>query len=441
MCPNLAEIRLSGSRLSSIKFQRTVYSDDLLLDTTIDFLCKGSPNLKKLCITEADLLESPPHVTDAAVHSIVLNCPYIEVLSLADWTGVTDQSIAGLTGLRCLQEIDLSNCTKLASAAVQELIKANRSLEAITLSDFYLYKGGLATVISNALLRCIGHHCPNLIKLQLNMYTTADDSDATAASFEAMIKGLPSLVDLHICDYDKPKTILPTLGMYCKSLKCIFFNSVQCTDDDLISMCQGCPLIESIRLYLNSITDISIYALASSCPMLKELNITLVHITDQSLRTLFATCTQLTSVALSGLPHITDKSILTLLRYCTHLTSLSVIANLGLTDYRIQAIPTYCPLLQRLSLDHIPTLSHETIIQISKYCTYIQTLGLLNCIQINNDTVVTILKNCKNLININISSDSLYINDVFKHQCNELTSKRKYRNLRLTYYKTSLRSA
>ena len=78
---------LNGSCLSNVQFDRIGINDGNLLDKAIDAFCKGSPNLKRLCLTDWNVIDS--HITDAAVKSVVKYCQQIEKLSLKDWTDVT----------------------------------------------------------------------------------------------------------------------------------------------------------------------------------------------------------------------------------------------------------------------------------------------------------------------------------------------------------------
>ena len=413
------------------------------LDNAIDILCKGSPNLKKLCLPDPSGLITDAPITDAAVLSIATHCPHIETLSLRSWAGITDISMTYLAQLLRLREIDLSQCYQLTSDGVQGLLKANRKLEVLILSEKGLYEDNQNNendndiLIDDALMRCIGRHCPNLVKLHLRLDSDLDYSDLSASAFEAMIKGLPSLKDLVVTNYYMPNSILQLLGTYCPGLRDLHIDGISCSDEEgFISMCQGCPLIESLTLRnLSSISDMSMLAIARHYTMLKELSLSyLDDITDDSLCVLFTSCTHLTSLALTDM-WITDRAILTLLRHCPHLRSLKLCDTPGLTDYCIQAIPTYCPQLQSLELECMSTLTRETIIQISRYCKQLHTLITYNCNKINNNTVVAVLKHAKQLSKLNIYSHNVSVNDEFKAQCDTLVAKRRYRTLRLEYSK------
>ena len=432
-----ALVRLKGSHLSSIQFDSIGTRDESLLDKSIDVLCKVSPTLKKFRIIDS----GNDDITDAAVQSIVKYCPHIEVLSFHYWTAITDLSMTYLAQLSSLREITLSDCVQLTSAGVQGLIKANRKLKALILSEVCETDNGFPSgVVDGALLRCIGQHCPNLAELHMRIQVdNLVQLDLTAASFEAMLKGLSALEEFRISDFDGPNTIIRALGLYCPRLKHAYIESVGCTDDDFVSMCQGCPLIETLTLrFIENLTDISILALACSCRSLQQLYLcNNDHITDDSLCKLFTTCIHLTTVDLTGLPHITDRAVLTLLRHCPHLTSLELCDD-RLTDYCIQAIPTYCPHIQSLNLNCFSTLTHETIVQVSRYCKQIHALKLHRCDKINNNTVIEVLTNCKHLTYIDVRSDALHITDEFKAQCNALIAKRCYRTLSLIYTPSSI---
>ena len=394
-------------------------------------LCKCSPRLKTVHFI--DLMDC--RVTDAAVQSIVKHCPFIEKLSLKECHVITDLSLTFISQLSQLRELDLSGCKKLTSAAVQNLLIVNGKLETLMLSYSCLRgEETTATIINEALLRCIGLHCPGLVKLHLRLTGV---SSIPAVAFEAMITGLPALEELRISDYNKPNTVYSTLGMYCPHLKHVYIDNVACSDDDFASMCEGCPLLESLSLSVPKyITNRSILSLAASCRMLQQVSLSTWgsthHITDDSLCTLFTTCTLLTSVTLCGLPHITDKAILTLLMRCSHLSSLSLGGNDRLTDLCIVAIPVHCPHIQRLTISAMTTLSHETLIQLSKYCNYIHSLELRHCPHITDNTLLILIQNCKHLSRLCIHSTTLDITDEFKAQCNELAGTRRYRTLHVS---------
>ena len=432
---------LNGSCLTSINFAYIVSENNDTLDVAIDTLCKGSPNLKTFLVIN---LSDSCHITDAAVQSIVQYCPLIETLALRKWTDILNISMSNLAPRSCLREIDLSQCYQLTSAGIQGLLKANRKLEVLVLADTDRYADldeDPDPFIDDALLRCIALHCPDLVKLHLHFDAEAEDTDVTAASFEAMIKGLPALKDFLVEDYNKDSSILSMLGLYCPLLKNLHIDSVDCTDDDIASMCMGCPLIESLHLHhLVSISETFICSLATNYPNLKQLSILCMdEITDDSLCMLFTHCTHLTSVTLTDLC-ITDKSILTLLRCCPQLRDLTLTANPRLTDYCIQAIPTYCPHMQNLELD-MSIVTREAIIQIARYCKQLHTLLIYNGINIGNNTVLEILKLGGHLSKLSIQSNNVNVTVELKAQCDALVAKKRYRALCLSYTKTAVYSS
>ena len=449
--PNLVEIsgknideaglralgRLNGSCLSNVQFDRISRAGGSLLDKAIDAFCKGSPNLKKLCVTDFDSDYTP--ITDAAVKSVVKYCQQIEELSLKDWTDITNLSMNYLIQLSHLREIDLANCYKLTSGAVQDLLKANRKLEALVLSDIgaNVDEARGTAFIGDSFLSCIGLHCPSLVKLHMRL-DEETNLDITSASFEAMFKGIPMLEEFRLADYCKPNTILRMLGTYCPRLRYVYIENIDCCNDDgFAAMCRGCPLIESLMLHpynLGNITDASMQVLATSCPLLSELHMSNNNdIANSSFCTLFTASIHLTSVEFYGLGTVTDKAILTLVMCCSRLRALTSWGCSRLTDYSILAVATHCPLLQSLSLEWIPSLTHETVVQVSRYCKQLRTLHLCSCDKVNNATVIEVLGNCKHLTKLNICSTNIKVTDELKAQCDQLASARHYRALRLKY--------
>ena len=196
--------RLKGSDLTVVEL-----SYSYIYDLGIQDLCKGSPNLKRLCLRSNNggfQLE----FADATVQSIITNCPKIETLSLDGWLGLTTQSLIYLAKLQFLREISLDDCDQLTSVAVQALLRANQRLETLILcedSDLSSYTA--PTYIDSALLTSIGTNCTELIKLHLKLPET---SDVTNATLTDMFRGCSLLEELRFAEFRKPNTLLPTLG-------------------------------------------------------------------------------------------------------------------------------------------------------------------------------------------------------------------------------------
>ena len=278
--------RLNGSCLSSVTFDYINNENkNSRLDNAIETLCKGSPNLKKLILNTVCF---SVNLTDAAVRSIIQHCPNIEVLSLNNWRDITDFSMLFLSQLSSLRSIDLSQCFDLSSVAVQRLLQAHRKLEVLILSEVSRTEdhGDTDCLIDDELLRCISMNCSNLIKLHMHFDSDADYSGITTASFEALLMGLPALTDILLVDLDNTNaSVLPLFGIYCPLLKNVHIDNVPCSDEEFVSMCRGCALIESLEMnYLEKITDISILAISRHCTSLKHIAITYsVHFTDDTL--------------------------------------------------------------------------------------------------------------------------------------------------------------
>ena len=422
--------RLNGSCLSSISFELIILDqDERSLDKAIDFFCKGCPLLKKLWFIDS----SKWRITDAAVLSVVKHCPHIEELSIRSWNGVTDLSMAYLTHLSCLRVIDLTSCSKLTSAGVQVFLKANQKLEVLVPSDVSEagYYVPPVSFFDDALLRCIGLHCPSLVKLCMQFDVgLLLVWDVTAASFDAMLKGLPWLEEFRACYLTNESAVLHLLGIYCPRLKHVYIDNIVCKDDDVVSMCQGCPLLESLHFsLLRDLSDAAMHALASSCHLLRKLYLSSNdHITDDSLCTLFSNCIHFESVSLTALDLITDMSILALLKCCPKLRDLTLDGCSRLTDDCFLAVPVHCPRIGYLELTGLVNLSHEAVLQISKHCKQLRSFAVQSCQQITSETTVALIGNCQRLSCVIIESKNKYniqINGI-EIQYHHITAKRGY---------------
>ena len=395
ICPNdlRALGRLNGSDLSVVDLRECNLSA-----LGIQGLCRGSPNLKRLCLRNV----APDYnFVDATVHFIVTNCPKIEALSLDFWLELTDVSMVYLSQLQYLRELNLTECHKLTSAAVQDFLRANQRLEVLILcDDSDLDVNSAPEYIDSALLTCIGLNCPKLTKLLLDLPNT---SDVTDASLTNIARGCPLLEELRFAEFKKPNTLLPTLGACCPLLKRLYLRSVLFSDDDLLALCKGCPGLLSLRLpECHCLSNTAVGTIAFHCKKLQGLLLTESStVTDQSMSTLFSSCTGLRSVHLGRLVPLTSASILTLLQNCPLLQSLGLDWEYSQTYDTVAACTDVS---QAVELARSQAITDETLAQIPICCKELKILRLYHCHFISNAAVWSLINSCKGLTEFTVHS-------------------------------------
>ena len=219
---------ISNSTLTDIKFTRTYP----LSDNEVDRLCKGCPYLTRLSLGFSNPL------SDASVRSIVKYCPGIEYLSLSWWYSITDDSMIALAALSSLKEIDLSDCSGLSSAGVQNLLRSSgASLEVLTLwsgDDYFECK-----FCDDAFLRCLGTYCPKLRDICVCVGTLSNDTAVAQASLLAFVRGC---------------TLLKNLRVYSEKI----------TDEFWVELADNCPCLSRLDLTYANITDVGFNAITSA---------------------------------------------------------------------------------------------------------------------------------------------------------------------------------
>ena len=382
--------RLKGSDLSVVDL-----SDCHLSELGIQGLCKGSPNLKRLCLSSGSCkLES----VDATVQSIVANCPKIETLSFDNWFKLTTQSMQYLSQLEFLRELNLDGCSP-TSVAVQAFLRVNQRLESLVFCYDWDVECDIALIIiDSSLLACIGLNCPKLTKLMFELHET---SDVTDASLTDMLRGCPLLEELRFAGFKKPNTLLPTLGACCPRLKRLFLSALSFTDNDVTALCQGCPALLSLRLpQCHYLSNVAVETIASHCKKLQELVLTESStVTDHSMSALFSSCTCLRSVQLGQLALLTSRSVLALLLNCPLLQSLSLDWEYSLINDLIAASANES---EAAELIRSKAITDETLAQIPVCCKELKILRLSHCHAISRAGVWALIDNCKRLTELEV---------------------------------------
>ena len=308
--------------------------------------------IKRICqactnLTLLDLYYFNDEVSDDFILAPIQYCPLVEVLPTRS-IRLTDATLNGMASIHTLKQLRISG--DFESAAVQRALQSNPGLTLISIDK--------TDNIDDALVGCVGRYCGSLTSLKL-------------------------------------------LGE----------QSLTLNNETLLMLFHGCPLLESLELYLQGgVSNVALRALFESCHNLQVLllckgdsNPTAVQsltsepvltapypslaqlriisdgtIDNQAFRDIFTYCLNLEGVDLRRGIQVTDKLIKLLVSNCRKIEFLNLALCLNVTVTGILQLATRCTSLTTLNLFVMP-MNDEILIQLSLTCRKLIRLNIFNC--------------------------------------------------------------
>ena len=388
------------STLTSVEFTKASFTGGALFR-----LCKGCPNLTNLLLTS----EFDSEVTDEDVRSIA-KCPQLESLSLAKCTKITDAAIDTLILLPALREINISHCSGLTSSGVQNLLRSNRNLELIILSEYF--DVSFCEFCDDEFLYCTSECCPKLRDFAVDI--DPESTVVSEASLIALFRGCPLLENLVLYYEQLSDSCLSALAASCSDLKELTLVDGSYTDTGVIAVCSNCTGLKYLELHgPPRITDISLICIAEHCS-LKHLHLLdTTAVTDRGLCLLFEACTGLLSVELDGLPLITDRSIISLFRFCPKLSDLTLNSNIGLSEKAVLGlIGLECGGgIETLKFEHCTYITDNNISIVALHCSKLKGIKLTDCPLVTAEGLIALLTHSKHLTHVEILDCDIELTD------------------------------
>ena len=294
--------------------------------------------------------------------------------------------MTSLSTLVSLKELSLSDCSGLTSAGVQSLLRSRgANLEALTLSDpvYMSVDHDDCSFCDDALLRCIGECCPNLRVFAVRI---GAESNVTEASLITLVQGCP---------------LLEKFWVYCEAL----------TDAFLFQLSERCPRVSKLTLWHGNYTDAGVIAVTSQYTMLVALElIDIAHLTDQSLVSIAKHCRGLKTLALRSNDHYTDAGLCHLFASCTQLTD--VLLDLSrMTDRSVLALAQGCLMLSCLVLQADLVLTEKAIAYLATLHE-LQSLDIINC-AVPDAALESIARHCHKLRYLALIGSTLWTEQGF----------------------------
>ncbi|XP_077166443.1 uncharacterized protein LOC143823746 isoform X2 [Paroedura picta] len=351
---------LSGTSISSQAMKTLAQVENLCLhegvfqgcqdlsDEAVSVLCQHQPRLTVLDLSGCSEL------TNRAILALSSRLPDLRCLRLEKLPRVTDAGFQGLSRLRHLQTLNVSECSLVSSS---ELVKAIGAIEGrpqlvslnvafCTLlrdSSVTLLAGALSrslrvldlsscTALTNQSLQAISTHLLNLTVLRLAWCKELTDwgllgveqpREARDHSEEDLEQGAPILVDL--TKQEGPQKHPASLNALTRLQELDLTACGKLTDTSIAKVIR---FPELRRLSLNlvpNLTDTSLTAVARHCRSLEHVSLShCVNLTDKGFAEAAGSLPRLQHLVLSGCNQLTPLTLRALGRECRQLKCLDV---------------------------------------------------------------------------------------------------------------------
>lgn len=337
---------------------------------------------------------------------IIKACPKLEKLCIPDFSDATDKTLACLSLLSHLKELDLSDSRYLNYDAIVDLIKASPDLEVLRIPQ----------IDDDAVLECLGRYCSRFRIIE----TYGGYLDLSDAAVIALARGCPLLEDMRLADYQPTDEVLAVLAVSCHNLKRVELGDYTplCTDQGLLALARGCPMLTQLHLNNNAVvTDAGILGLAEHCHMLESVSIAgTILITSASLCPLFTSSPRVISIRLDQCDSVTDEVLVAISQHCPKLATLDINNCKLLTGVvPLLDIASHCILLERLQLLGYSTLTDAAVEAFIRHCKRLKHILLYECPNITSHSLKALLEYGKSLISLKICKCKLHASDVLSN--------------------------
>ena len=302
-----------------------------------------------------------------------------------------------------LKELDISLGSKTTLAGVRIMMESFHNLQILHI-DISCH-----IIFTDDILRLIGVYCCNLRE-----FKHEGGEQPSNESILAVIQGCPLLEMIYIrlaysTQYDD--TILYAIAQSCPCMQYVYigFNSQSYTDQGMIALSRGCPELRDLDCSkLTAITDTCILSFAEYCHKLKRIGMNeLTNLTSHALCILLKASPHLTSLLLRDTDQLDDECLLGIAQYCHKLTSFILGDSMRLTQSTLTLLITESgTTLERLFIDNC-NITDEFTEVIVNHCKRLEETGFEGCPYITGQSLATLLSQGKCLVSIRIDQCGL----------------------------------
>ncbi|XP_065185239.1 F-box and leucine-rich repeat protein 13-like [Sycon ciliatum] len=316
--------------------------------------------------SRVDLSTCAQKVSDAALMKILNRCrPFLVHLNVRSCDQLTPRGLSAIGGCTNLQDLNMSECGEaLTAESLQKIVAGCRSLLYLNISYCH---------VTDACLRVLSRHCPNLQHLSL----------AGCVSFTSRgVRHLSSGNGCHKVTYlDLSDCVQLTteatwaIGKACPQLNTLVLNDMPQLDDDSL---------RALVTDLHNVKHISVMG----CP----------NVSDGSLKFLMKQAAQrLISFKIENNNLLTDSFVRSLARAAS-LRHLCLNSCVRLTDNSLRAL-SQCKYLVSLDLTNCLRVSDVGVRYIVEGAAgaQLRSINLTNCVRVSDVTLLRLAKTCQEL--------------------------------------------
>ena len=349
--------------------------------------------------------------TDALVRSLVNRCPLVETLSLSGWCGLSDKSLKAIRSLLHLRELRLAYDKKLTWSGVLKFVKNSPKLEVLHVRIF----DGCA----DELLHCLRMYCPCFRSLAC--YGKAVTNDAVMA----LLQGCPLLEEVNIDLYSPNDQVLCAVAE-CPSMRLFSFGLPHLdlfTDIGLIALSRGCLGLTELHIHFNDhITDDAILSVARHCHKLVNFTVRYNNtVTSSSVCALINGNPGLTHMSLSSCGRIDgDQCLGALANRCPKLKSIFLLCSNRISNASFEHFVHSCQYLEKIRL-YICDITDATIDMMARQCRRLKDVVLGLCPHVTEHSILSILTHSKCLNWMYVDSCNIVITNELRDRLDSLT--------------------
>uniref|UniRef100_A0A453HVT7 F-box domain-containing protein n=1 Tax=Aegilops tauschii subsp. strangulata TaxID=200361 RepID=A0A453HVT7_AEGTS len=305
---------------------------------------------------------------------------------------LTDVGLTSLArGCKGLEKLSLVWCSAISSTGLVRVAENCKKLASLDIQACYIGDPGLVA---------IGEGCNLLNNLSLRFVEGATDEGLIG-----LIKSCgQSLLSLGIANCAwMTDASLRAVGSHCPNLEILSLESELVKNEGVISIAKGCRLLKNLKLQCIGAGDEALEAIGSCCSLLEILSLNnFERFTDRSLSSIAKGCKNLTDLVLNDCLLLTDRSLEFVARSCKKIARLKINGCQNMETAALEHIGRWCPGLLELSLIYCPRVRDTAFLELGKGCTLLQSLYLVDCSRIGDDAMCHIAQGCKYLKEISI---------------------------------------
>ena len=372
--PNLSEIHLKSIRRNGLQLIASLCGLSLrVIDASVTHDVDILQTICKACPNLRVLNLGCTVVGepgDGIIQAAVQYCPNIEVVPSDPRWRLTSAGIDPLATIHTLRELTAIHVTN-TSESVQRVIQANPHL-----TKLFVF----GPLVDDALVNCIGRCCVNLKNIKL---TPMPETSLSEQALITLFRGCPLLMSVNMNLRSMSNAALRAMFHYCRGI----------FDLDL-----G---LNNLAVSTTGQADEPVFDTDYPSPMML-----MIHgrgFKDSVLRDIFTHCTSLIAVAMNGCVELTDETLITLARSrCGQLSAVELSGCVKVTAAAVNEVVTQCIHLMLLKLGDV-TLTAEVLAGVSNLLL-LQILELNDCKgPIAEEAVVLIATRCTSLCQFKVS--------------------------------------